>query len=64
VQNGMVDRGIRTLKEQCAHRLRFGSLQHDGRVIGNRTSFHNHHRQRQSRCIDAPAATFALAAGI
>nr|WP_233827607.1 integrase core domain-containing protein [Cereibacter sphaeroides] len=27
-QNGMVERVIRTLKEQCVHRQRFDSLQH------------------------------------
>ncbi|MGB6242093.1 MAG: integrase core domain-containing protein [Castellaniella sp.] len=32
-QNGMVERVIRTLKEQCAHRHRFESLQHASRVI-------------------------------
>jgi len=63
VRNGTVDQVIRTSKEQFTHRLRFGSLQHDKRVIGNRTSFHNLHRQRQSLYIGAPAATFALAAG-
>jgi hypothetical protein len=30
-QNGMVERVIRTLKEQCVHRHRFESLQHGRR---------------------------------
>jgi putative transposase len=34
-QNGMVERVIRTLKEQCAHRRRFETLQHAGRVIAS-----------------------------
>uniref|UniRef100_UPI000424A9EC integrase core domain-containing protein n=2 Tax=Pandoraea TaxID=93217 RepID=UPI000424A9EC len=34
-QNGMVERVIRTLKEQCAHRHRFETLQHASRVIGD-----------------------------
>ncbi|WP_115514902.1 MULTISPECIES: integrase core domain-containing protein [Xanthomonas] len=33
-QNGMVERVIRTLKEQCVHRHRFESLAHALRVIG------------------------------
>jgi transposase InsO family protein len=33
-QNGMVERVIRTFKEQCAHRHRFETLQHASRVIG------------------------------
>lgn len=32
-QNGMVERVIRTLKEQCIHRHRFETLQHAARVI-------------------------------
>lgn len=34
-QNGMVERVIRTLKEQCAHRHRFESQQHASRVIAD-----------------------------
>ena len=30
----MVERVIRTLKEQCVHRHRFETLQHASRVIG------------------------------
>jgi putative transposase len=35
VQNGMVGRVIRTLKDKCVHRHRFESLQHASRVIGD-----------------------------
>jgi putative transposase len=38
-QNGMVERVIRTLKEQCAHRHRFESLQHASRTIGEWIGF-------------------------
>ncbi|WP_213667988.1 DDE-type integrase/transposase/recombinase [Salmonella enterica] len=38
-QNGMVERVIRTLKEQCAHRQRFETLQHASRVIGDWIQF-------------------------
>ena len=34
-QNGMVERVILTLKEQCAHRHRIETLQHASRVIGD-----------------------------
>lgn len=34
-QTGMVERAIRTLKEQSAHRHRFESLAHASRVIAN-----------------------------
>ncbi len=34
-QNGMVERVIRTLKEECVHRHRFESLQHASRVISD-----------------------------
>lgn len=32
-QYGMIERVIRTLKEQCAHRHRFGTQQHASRVV-------------------------------
>jgi putative transposase len=38
-QNGMVERVIRTLKEQCTHRHRFETLQHASRVIGDWIQF-------------------------
>jgi putative transposase len=38
-QNGMVERLIRTLKEQCAHRHRFETLQHACRVTGDWIAF-------------------------
>ncbi|HBP28411.1 MAG TPA: transposase [Advenella kashmirensis] len=40
--NGMVERVIRTLKEQCAHHHRFETLQHASRVIGDWIRFYNH----------------------
>jgi len=47
-QNGMVERVIRTLKEQCAHRHRFESVQQAGRVIGDWIRFYNHRRPHQA----------------
>jgi len=61
-QNGMVERLIRTLKEQCVHRHRFETLQHASRVIGDWVAFYNHRRPHQALGMKTPAATFALAA--
>ena len=61
-QNGMVERVIRTLKEQCAHRQRFETLQHASRVIGDWIYFYNHRRPHQALAMKTPAQAFALAA--
>lgn len=61
-QNGMIERFIRTLKEQCAHRHRFETLQHASRVIGDWIGFYNHRRPHQALGMKTPAQAFALAA--
>lgn len=61
-QNGMVERVIRTLKEQCAHRHRFESQQHATRVIGDWIQFYNHRRPHQALGMKTPAEAYALAA--
>ncbi|MFZ9430059.1 MAG: IS3 family transposase [Burkholderiaceae bacterium] len=61
-QNGMVERVIRTLKEQCAHRHRFESQQHAGRVIGDWIHFYNTRRPHQSLGMKTPAEAYTLAA--
>lgn len=61
-QNGMVERVIRTLKEQCAHRHRFETLQHASRVIGDWIRFYNTWRPHQALGMKTPAQAFALAA--
>ncbi|MGV0964292.1 MAG: IS3 family transposase [Polynucleobacter sp.] len=61
-QNGMVERVIRTLKEQCAHRHRFETLQHASRVIGDWIGFYNHQRPHQALNMKTPAEAYALAA--
>jgi putative transposase len=61
-QNGMVEHAIRTLKEQCAHRHRFETLQHASRVIGDWISFYNTQRPHQALGMKTPAEAFALAA--
>ena len=40
-RNGMVERLIRTLKEQCVHRHRFETLQHASRAISDWIGFYN-----------------------
>ncbi len=61
-QNGMVERVIRTLKDQCVHRHRFESLQHASRVIGDWIGFYNHQRPHQALNMRTPAEAYALAA--
>jgi len=58
----MVERVIRTLKEQCAHRHRFETLQHASRVIGDWRRFYNYRRPHQALNMKTPAEAFALAA--
>ncbi len=61
-QNGMVERVIRTLKEQCANRYRFETLQHASRVSGDWIGFYNNRRPYQALAMKTPAEAFALAA--
>lgn len=59
----MVERVIRTSKEQCAHRYRFETLQHASRVIGDWIGFYNNQRPHQALgMMKTPADVFALAA--
>lgn len=61
-QNGMVERVIRTLKEQCVHRHRFETQQHASRVIGDWIAFYNTRRPHQALGMKTPAEAYALAA--
>jgi len=61
-QNGMVERVIRTLKEQCTHRHRFETQQHASRVIGDWIGFYNTQRPHQALGMKTPARAFELAA--
>jgi putative transposase len=61
-QNGMVERVIRTLKEQCVHWHRFETLQHVSRIIGDWIGFYNTQRPHQALGMKTPAEAFALAA--
>jgi putative transposase len=61
-QNGLVERVIRTLKEQCVHRHRFETLQHASRVIDDWIGFYNHRRPHQALAMKTPAEAYASAA--
>ncbi len=61
-QNGMVERLIRTLKEQCVHRHRFETIQHATRVLADWITFYNAQRPHQALGMKTPAEAFALAA--
>lgn len=53
-QNGLVERVIRTLKEQCVYRHRFESLQQATRVIADWIQFYNHRRPHQALNMKPP----------
>jgi putative transposase len=61
-QNGMAELVIRTLKEQCARRQGFESLQHASRTIGAWIGFDNNRRPHQALGMKTPAEAFPLAA--
>ncbi len=61
-QNGMIERVIRTLKEQCVHRHRFETQQHASRVIGEWIRFYNNRRHHQALGMKTSAMAYALAA--
>jgi putative transposase len=61
-QNGMMERLIRSLKEQCVHRQRFESLAHASRAIGDWIQFYNHRRPHQALAMRTPSEVFRIAA--
>jgi putative transposase len=61
-QNGMIERMIRTLKEQCVHRHRFETRQHASRVNGEWIRFYKTRRPQQALGMKTPAMAYALAA--
>ena len=61
-QNGMVERVIRTLKDQCVYRHSFEILQNASRVIDDWIGFYNHQRPHQALGMRTPAEVYALAA--
>lgn len=59
-QNGLVERVIRTIKEQCVHRQRFETLQHAPRVLGDWIGFYNQKRPHQALKMKTPNQTFGM----
>ena len=57
----MVERGIRTLKEQRVHRHRFETLTHAIRTIDDCIHFYNYQRPRRALKMKTPAGAYALA---
>ena len=54
----MVERVIRTLKEQCVHPRRFDSIQHATRAVGDWISVYNNRRPHQALAMRTPALAF------
>lgn len=53
-QNGMIERVIRTLEEQCTHRHRFETLQHACRACGAWIGFYKTRRPYQASGMKTP----------
>lgn len=58
----MVERLIRSLKEQCVHLQRFESLSNATRAVGDWIQFYNHKRPQQALAMRIPTEAFKLAA--
>lgn len=58
-QNGMVERVIRALKEQCVHRHRFESQVRATRVIADCIALYNQQSPHQAVAALAPGAPYA-----
>jgi putative transposase len=58
----MVERLIRTLKEQCVHRHRFETLQHASLLIKRLDQLLQHSEATSALGMKTPAEAFALAA--
>ena len=59
-QNGLVERVIRTIKEQCVHRQRFETLQYASRVLGDWIGFYNQKRPHQALRMKTPNQVFEM----
>lgn len=57
-QSGMMERLIRSLKEQCVHRHRFESLAHASRAMGDWIQVCNHKRPHQALAMRTPNEAF------
>jgi len=61
-KQGMIERLIRSLKEQCVHRQRFESLTHASRAISDWITFYNTKRPHQALKMKTPNQAYQLAA--
>ena len=61
-QNGMVERLIRTIKEQCIYHHRFENIRNAERIIADWIRFYNEERPHQSLGMKSPSESFKLAA--
>ena len=61
-QNGMVERLIRTIKEQCIWLHRFESIDEANRVLGYWIDWYNQHRPHQALGMKTPREVYQLAA--
>ena len=61
-QNGLVERFIRTLKEECIWQHRFGSLSEAREVIGTWMRYYNMERPHQALGYQAPSEIMVIAA--
>lgn len=61
-QNGMIERFIRTIKEQCVYHHRFESVRHAERIISDWIKFYNEKRPHQSLGMKSPEESFKLVA--
>ena len=61
-QNGMVERLIRTVKEQCLWLHNFASLDEARQALGKWFAYYNDHRPHQALGMKTPLETFRLAA--
>ncbi len=61
-QNGLVERVIRMLKEQCVHRHRFKSHGQAMQLIGDWIAFYNNQRLDQALAMIPSIHAYELAA--
>ncbi len=61
-QNGMVERLIRTIKEQCIWLHRFNSIDEANQVLGRWIDWYNQHRPHQALGMKTPREVYQLAA--
>lgn len=61
-QNDMVERVIRSLKEQCVYRHRFETQRHAMRVIADWIQFYIHRRPHRALGMKTPPEAYALTA--